>query len=167
MKNTLVTAFLAAASLAAGAALAHGEGAKGAAKKPAAQKIAEADKKAFGQPGDPRKVTRTVSISMNDKMRFEPASLQVKAGETIRIRARNNGRLMHELVLGTMKDLKEHAEIMRKNPGMEHDEPYIAHVSPGKTGTIVWQFTNAGEYNFACLVAGHMEAGMLGKLAVK
>jgi uncharacterized cupredoxin-like copper-binding protein len=65
-----------------------------------------------------------------------------------------------------MKDLKEHAELMRKNPGMEHDEPYMAHVAPGKTETIAWTFTKAGDFNYGCLVAGHFEAGMLGKLTV-
>jgi uncharacterized cupredoxin-like copper-binding protein len=50
---------------------------------------------------------------------------------------------------------------------MEHDEPYMAHVAPGKTDTIVWQFTRAGEFHFGCLVPGHFEAGMVGTITVK
>ena len=73
---------------------------------------------------------------------------------------------MHEFVLGTMKELKEHADMMKKHPGMEHDEPYMAHVAPGKTETITWQFTKPGTFNFGCLIAGHFEAGMIGKLTV-
>jgi uncharacterized cupredoxin-like copper-binding protein len=78
----------------------------------------------------------------------------------------NSGKLMHEMVIGTMKELREHAELMRKFPGMEHDEPYMAHVAPGQDETIVWQFTKAGEFHYACLIPGHLEAGMIGKVEV-
>jgi uncharacterized cupredoxin-like copper-binding protein len=74
---------------------------------------------------------------------------------------------MHEIVFGTMQELKEHAELMRKNPGMEHDEPYMAHVAPGKAERIVWQFTKPGEFYFGCLIPGHFEAGMVGKVTVR
>jgi uncharacterized cupredoxin-like copper-binding protein len=73
---------------------------------------------------------------------------------------------MHEMVIGTMKELKEHAEQMKKFPNMEHDEPYMAHVAPGKSEEIIWQFTKAGEFDFACLIAGHFDAGMMGKINV-
>ena len=56
--------------------------------------------------------------------------------------------------------------MMKKFPGMEHDEPYMAHVSPGKTDEIVWHFTKAGEFFYACLLPGHLEAGMIGKIVV-
>ena len=74
---------------------------------------------------------------------------------------------MHEIVLGTMKELKEHAELMKKHPGMEHDEPHTAHVAPGKTERLLWQFTKAGEFFYACLIPGHFEAGMIGRIAVR
>jgi len=121
----------------------------------------------FGREGDPKKVTRVVRVDMSDKMRFSPAELTIRQGETIRIRVKNSGRLMHEMVLGTMQGLKAHAELMKKYPGMEHDEPYMAHVAPGKTEYVVWQFTKAGEFYYGCLVPGHFEAGMLGKVVVK
>jgi uncharacterized cupredoxin-like copper-binding protein len=56
---------------------------------------------------------------------------------------------------------------MKKFPGMEHDEPYMTHVAPGKTGEIIWQFTQAGEFDFACLISGHYDSGMMGKVIVK
>jgi len=56
---------------------------------------------------------------------------------------------------------------MRKHPNMEHDEPYMAHVSPGKKGQIVWTFNRAGEFEFACLIPGHFEAGMIGRIVVR
>lgn len=143
-------------------AYAHGE-------KPHAQKFSAAqlaEEKPFGKAGDPQKVTRTITFHMSDKMRFDPSQITVKQGETIRFIARNNGKIMHEMVIGTMKDLKEHAEQMKKFPGMEHDEPYMAHVAPGKSEEIIWQFTKAGEFDFACLIAGHFDAGMVGKVKV-
>jgi uncharacterized cupredoxin-like copper-binding protein len=121
---------------------------------------------AIGKPGDPAKVDRTIDVTMDDNMRFTPSSIQVKAGETIRFFAKNAGKLPHEMVLGTMKDLKEHAEMMRKMPGMQHNDPNMVHLNPGQRGGIVWQFTHAGTVDFACTVPGHMEAGMAGKVSV-
>ena len=120
----------------------------------------------FGRAGDPKKVTRTVRIGMADTMRFSPSELKVKRGETVKFVVRNNGKVMHEMVIGTMKELKQHAELMNKHPGMEHDEPHMAHVAPGKTETLVWQFTKEGTFYFGCLEPGHFEAGMIGKLEV-
>ncbi|HWA36345.1 MAG TPA: Spy/CpxP family protein refolding chaperone [Burkholderiales bacterium] len=133
---------------------------------PAQPAPAAEEEQAFGRPGDPKKVAREVLVTMGDDMRFRPGAITVRQGETVRFRVKNNGKVVHELVLGTMKDLKDHAEMMKKHPGMEHDEPYMVHVAPGKTGTIVWQFTKAGEFHYGCLVAGHFEAGMVGKLTV-
>jgi uncharacterized cupredoxin-like copper-binding protein len=166
-------------------AFAHGEGGHG---KPQAVDYSKAEDTPFGRAGDPTKVNRTIRVGMADTMHFAVASspgqratdvrtgtaphamsgdIVVKRGETVRFIVRNDGRLMHEMVIGTMKDLKDHAELMRKHPGMEHDEPHMAHVAPGKQGEIVWQFTRAGEFHYACLVPGHMEAGMISKITVK
>ena len=125
-----------------------------------------AEEHAFGREGDPKKVARTVRVGMADTMRFSPSELTIERGETVKFVVRNNGKVMHEMVIGTMKELKEHAAMMQKHPGMEHDEPYMAHVQPGKTEVIVWQFTKAGEYYFGCLVPGHFEAGMVGQIRV-
>jgi uncharacterized cupredoxin-like copper-binding protein len=121
----------------------------------------------FGQEGDPKKVTRTIRVAMNDSMRFQPERVTVRAGETVRFVVANKGAVLHEMVLGTSEALRAHAELMKKHPGMEHDEPSMAHVKPGSTGGFVWQFTHAGEFQFACLVPGHFEAGMIGKVIVR
>ncbi len=103
---------------------------------------------------------------MTDTMRFTPDRIEVREGETVRIVLKNDGKLLHEFVLGTKKELDEHAALMVKFPTMEHDEPYMAHVAPGKKGEIVWTFNRAGEFDFACLIAGHYQAGMVGKVRV-
>ena len=120
----------------------------------------------FGRIGDPKKVSRTIDVDMSDKLRFAPADIEVKRGETIRFRVKNSGQTLHEMVIGTKDALQKHAEAMRKHPGMKHDAPYIAHVAPGKSGTIVWQFSKAGEFQYACLVPGHFEGGMVGRIRV-
>jgi uncharacterized cupredoxin-like copper-binding protein len=100
-------------------------------------------------------------------MRFTPGAIEAKRGETIRFVVTNSGKVMHEMVLGTMQDLRAHAEQMKKHPGMEHDEPYMAHVAPGRTAEIVWQFTQPGEFHYGCLLPGHLEAGMVGRITVR
>lgn len=122
---------------------------------------------AFGREGDPRKVSKTIKVDMADSMRFSPDKVVVKRGQTVKFVIRNVGQQLHEMVFGTVEELQEHAELMKKFPNMEHSDPNMAHVKPGATGEIVWQFTKAGDFQFACLQPGHFEAGMVGKVAVK
>jgi len=152
-----------ALSLAPVIAHAHGDSHAERAAKPAAQ----IEERAFGRAGDPKKVTRTIRIEAVDTMRYTPAAITVKQGDTIRFVVKNAGKLIHETVLGTMNELKEHYEVMKKFPDMEHDEPYMVHHKPGETREMVWQFTKPGEFYFACLIPGHFEAGMVGKVTVK
>ncbi|MGB3096066.1 MAG: cupredoxin family protein [Candidatus Deferrimicrobiaceae bacterium] len=127
---------------------------------------AEGHAAAIGMPGNPGEVTRSIEVEMSDSMRFKPDSISVKRGETIRFIVRNTGSLEHEMVLGTINELKEHAERMRKVPEMGHDDPNMVSVEPGKTGELIWQFTGDGTFDFACLEPGHFEAGMVGKILV-
>lgn len=120
----------------------------------------------FGVEGDSRKANRTITLSMDDKMKYSHSKIRVTQGETITFAVTNKGSLMHELVLGTEEELKKHAAIMLKNPGMEHDAPYMAHVKPGTTERITWTFTKPGTFLYGCLVAGHFEAGMKGTIVV-
>lgn len=136
-------------------------------KAKSAMKPISMEEKSFGRQGDPKKVSRTVKLDMADTMRFAPSEITIKRGETVRIESRNSGKILHEIVFGSMQELKEHAALMKKFPGMEHDEPHMAHVAPGKTEGIVWQFTKPGEFHYACLIPGHFEAGMIGKVIVK
>jgi uncharacterized cupredoxin-like copper-binding protein len=121
----------------------------------------------FGREGDPRKVSRVIKIDMSDTMRYFPDHVTVKKGQTVRFQVRNAGKLPHEMVLGTMDDLKKHAVLMKKNAELDQEEPNVAHVEPGESGRIVWQFTRAGEFYFGCLVPGHFEAGMIGTIVVR
>jgi len=119
----------------------------------------------FGIAGQARDVSRTFEIRMLDEMRFIPDRIDVRQGDTVRLVLTNTGQLPHELVIGTRKDLDRHAATMMSS-GMVHDEPSAAHVPPGKTGEIVWKFNRAGRFDFACLIAGHYQAGMTGTINV-
>lgn len=110
---------------------------------------------------------RTISIRMDDAMRFYPDRLEVAKGETIRLRVLNTGRMAHELVLGEASALLAHAEAMRMQPDMPpHHEANAVTVAPGQAGEIVWTFPRTGTVDFACLLPGHYEAGMTGKIEV-
>ena len=121
---------------------------------------------AIGKPGVASKVTRTVNIDMTDDMKFHSSLINAKQGETIRFVAKNSGKVKHEMVLGTEKDLKDHYEVMKKNPEMEHADANMVTVAPGQTGEIIWQFTKAGKVDFGCLQPGHYDAGMKGLVNV-
>ncbi|HEX9435071.1 MAG TPA: cupredoxin family protein [Burkholderiales bacterium] len=123
--------------------------------------------KAFGRPGDPTKVARTIVVEMRDPVEFFPADITVMTGETVRFVVVNTGKHEHEMVLGTMKELEAHGEMMKQQKDMHHDEPHMAQVAPGKSGVIVWQFTRPGEFYYACLVEDHFELGMYGKIRVR
>ena len=123
--------------------------------------------KSYGRPGDPRKVKRAIAIDMSDAMRFFPENVNVKRGDTVRFKLRNSGQLPHEMVIGTMDDLKKHAALMKRSPQMDHHDAQAAHVRPGETGSVVWQFTKPGEFYFACLIPGHFDAGMIGTIVVR
>lgn len=150
------------ALLPCGSALAHGDARHAKDTAPAAK-----EQQPWGIAGEPRRARRTVELRMLDTMRFAPDQFVVRLGETLRIRVRNTGAVLHELVLGTQATLDEHAALMARFPDMQHDEPWMAHVPAGKTGQIVWNFNRAGEFAFACLISGHYQAGMTGRISVR
>jgi uncharacterized cupredoxin-like copper-binding protein len=151
------------AGLAPRLAIAHGENhGSGAAAGPVVK-----EQKPWGIAAEAKEARRSIEIRMTDNMRFTPNHIDVREGDIVRLRAVNRGKVMHEIVIGTPDELKAHAEVMKKHPDMEHEEPYMAHVSPGRRGDIVWHFNRPGDFEFACLIPGHFEAGMVGTIRVK
>lgn len=121
----------------------------------------------FGMYKPKMHITQTIQVKMSDQMRFTPDVIRVKKGDVIKFVHANAGQMMHEFVLGTSDSLVEHAAMMKKFPGMEHSEPYMTHVAPGKKGEIIWKFSEAGEFAFGCLIPGHFDAGMKGMVIVE
>jgi uncharacterized cupredoxin-like copper-binding protein len=123
-----------------------------------------------GEPGNPKKPARIVLITMREgdgKMMFIPDRIEVKRGEQIRFMISNSGELDHEFILATTQENVKHAEEMKKNPEMEHDDPNARRVKPKKRDEIVWRFTKVGQFEFGCLIPGHRDAGMTGTIIVK
>lgn len=121
---------------------------------------------AIGKPGAASKVTRTINVNMADTMRFTPANISAKEGETIRFVIKNSGVLKHEFVLGSDAELKEHYAMMMKDPSMAHKDANMVTLDGGKSGEVIWQFTKAGKVEFGCLQPGHFDAGMKGEVVV-
>jgi uncharacterized cupredoxin-like copper-binding protein len=125
---------------------------------------------AAGEPGDPKKPFRVVKVTMLEdgkKMLFEPAVVEVRLGEQVRFEIFNEGSWNHEFVLATQAANQKHAELMKKFPGMEHNDPNALRLSPFASGAILWKFTKRGTFEYACLIPGHREAGMHGEVLVK
>ena len=123
-----------------------------------------------GEPDNSKKPARVVQVTMREgdgKMLFIPDQIDARKGEQIRFIIRNNGLLKHEFMLASVQDNDKHAELMKKYPDMEHDDPNGKSIEPGKVTEIVWRFSKAGTFEFACLIPGHREAGMHGMVNVK
>jgi uncharacterized cupredoxin-like copper-binding protein len=124
---------------------------------------------AYGVPGDPNKPARTVEITMTDGpqgMKYDPSRIVIRQGEQVRFVMKNHGLLEHEFVLATFEENAAHAKEMAKNPEMEHDEPNMKRLKPEAGADVLWRFTRPGEFQYACLIPGHMEAGMKGVVVV-
>jgi uncharacterized cupredoxin-like copper-binding protein len=122
-----------------------------------------------GEPGDPKKPFRVVEVKMHEgdgKMGYTPENLTVKRGEQIKFVITNGGELKHEFILASEKDNLKHAELMKKYPEMEHDDPNAKNLEPKAKNEILWRFSKRGTFEYSCLIPGHREAGMTGKVTV-
>ena len=119
-----------------------------------------------GEPGNPSKPSRTIEVTMSE-MEFTPSRIEVKRGEQIRFIVRNAGTEDHEFLLASTEDNLKHAEAMKKNPKMEHDDPNGVRLAPKKSAEILWKFTKAGTFEYSCLIPDHRDYGMTGRITVK
>lgn len=146
----------------------------------------------IGKPGKAANVGRTINIVMQDNF-YEPESLSVNTGETVRFVIKNTGDLVHEFNIGTasmheahqkeMAMMVEHGMLepdkinsgvkmggmagMSGEMAMSHDDPNSVLLEPGQTAEIVWRFEKTAGLEFACNVPGHYESGMTGDIKVK
>ena len=123
-----------------------------------------------GEPGDAKKPARVVQVTMTEadgKMLFTPSRIEVAKGEQVQFVLRNGGELDHEFVLGTTAENLKHADSMKMNAEMKHDDPNAMALGPEKTGELLWKFSKTGGFEYACLIPGHREAGLIGTITVK
>jgi uncharacterized cupredoxin-like copper-binding protein len=131
------------------------------------KKSRAASERPFGREGDPRKVKRVIRIEMSDTMRYFPAEFRVKRGDTVRFVLKNTGKMPHDMVIGSMDELKKRAALVKENGDAPLKGAAAARVAPGGSARLVWQFTRPGEYYYGCLVPGHFDAGMIGTIVVR
>jgi uncharacterized cupredoxin-like copper-binding protein len=123
----------------------------------------------IGQPGN-KHINRSVTVKMSETengMIFKPDQLSFKAGQTIKIKLINKGEFEHEFVMDTMAAIVKHKAMMEDSPDMNHSDPNSLRLGPNEKGEILWTFSNAGTFEFACLIPGHYEAGMHGEISIK
>ncbi|MEE1950402.1 cupredoxin family protein [Pseudomonas alcaligenes] len=155
--------------------------------------LADQSHHTFGKPAKAADADadRTVEITLGD-MYYEPASVQVKAGETVRFVLKNEGALLHEFSLGDAAMHAEHQKHMlmmqqmgmltptamqhdmskmdhsqHDMSGMVHDDPNTVMLEPGQSAELTWTFSQSTGLEFACNIPGHYQAGMVGNIEVK
>lgn len=119
----------------------------------------------IGRPGDSDKVSRTIKLTQMDNM-FLPAEVKVSEGETVRFIIRNGGNNKHEMLIGSMAELKKAANTRRMFPEKDHAEVHLVQLEPDEQKELVWQFTSAGIIHFACPLSGHFKK-MRGTITVE
>lgn len=130
----------------------------------------EAEVFSAGEPGDPQQSARLVDVTIRDaggELVFDPDLVKVKLGEQIQFVVTNAGQLEHEFFIGSSDEISEHEDMMKKMPGMERNDANLTSLKPGETKELTWHFTKPGNFEYACLLPGHLEAGMLGKVVVE
>jgi uncharacterized cupredoxin-like copper-binding protein len=125
---------------------------------------------AAGEPGAADAASRIIEIRIADadgKLAFLPDAIEVKQGEQIRFVLSNVGSVDHEFLIDTVSNNAVHKEAMAADPEMQHAEPNGRRLKPGEKVELVWHFTKPGSFEMACLIPGHYESGMKGRILVK
>ena len=121
----------------------------------------------FGEPADAASADRVIEITASDDFRFDPASIEVSAGETVTFRVTNTGAIPHDFTLGDEATQQSHAEEMEEMPDMEMSDPNAMALAPGETQELTWHFTESGDLLIGCHETGHYEAGMKAQITVQ
>jgi len=144
----------------------------------------------IGSPADAASAARSVEITLHDNY-FEPESITVAPGETVRFTIDNQGNLLHQFTIGTpamhtaqqaemavMMDhgmlsdtaIDQHAMHMDHSGmgmgEMTHDAPNTVLVAPGQSAELTWTFPQSGTLEYACNLPGRYDVGMVGEIDI-
>lgn len=123
---------------------------------------------AFGEPADAAGADREIEVLAGDDFSYEPPAIEVSQGEVITFIVTNDGKIVHEFVIGDEEFQDEHeAEMADMEGEMMHDEANAIALEPGETKEFTWRFTEMGEFLYACHEPGHYDAGMIGTIRVQ
>ena len=144
--------------------------------------------KMIGMKGKASEVTQTITVNMYDNY-YEPKTINVKKGETVKFIVENKGVLVHEFNIATMKMHKKHGPEMldmmkngillpnkinkekmkmmsKMNHKMAHSHSNSVLLEPKQKAELIWKFTSNAELFGGCNVPGHLEAGMISKINI-
>ncbi len=99
--------------------------------------------------GDGASVDRTIAVEASE-FAFDPSTLNVAPGETVRVELANDGQIAHNFTVETL-------------------DASTATIQPGETSTLTFtapEETGTYPIRFICSVAGHEDAGMIGEIVV-
>jgi uncharacterized cupredoxin-like copper-binding protein len=113
---------------------------------------------------------RTIEVVALDELSFDPGTVKVEAGETIRFIVTNAGSAVHDFYVGTEDEQMAHeAEMGDTGMGMDHGadpEADALTLEAGETDGLTVTFDEPGTVLFACHQPGHYDGGMIGTINV-
>ena len=115
-----------------------------------------------GEAADASEATQTIKVSTLDKLRFDPPSIELSAGDVVTFVVTNEGDADHEFVLGD----EAYHEGQASGGGHDMSMENAVTVAPGETEELTWRFEDAGEVLYGCHVDGHYDGCMVGKIEV-
>jgi uncharacterized cupredoxin-like copper-binding protein len=120
-----------------------------------------------------------VRVVMNDRFRYQPASIMVRAGHPVTFAVHNAGKLPHEFILGDRATQLDHERQMQAPSEAGHTHTHMHDpaaaspsgagsltVPPGQTRRLTRTFDEPGIVLYGCHVLGHWAAGMKGTVVV-
>ncbi len=108
-----------------------------------------------GAQGSAAEVTVTVK-----EFKVEMSSTTIPANTPVKFSVTNSGAIAHEIVLEKAGTVDEPLELACGGGDCKADESEIEDIAPGTSKSGVWTL-EPGQYQLACHVPGHFEAGML------
>lgn len=108
------------------------------------------------------------NVEMRD-FSFSPDTLAVTANQKVRTNVLNKGNIEHDF---SIMEIPTASKPKVADPSHAHEmtgpEPQLhASALPGIKNTVEFTPTKPGTYEFYCVISGHKEQGMVGKLIVK
>jgi uncharacterized cupredoxin-like copper-binding protein len=133
--------------------------------------------RAARKPGPTWATGAPVRVVMNDRFRYRPSAIMVRAGRRVTFAVTNAGQLPHEFILGDRATQLDHERQMQAAPTAgEHPHGHAdpadqgaagaLTVPPGQTRRLTWTFHDPGIVLYGCHVLGHWAAGMRGTIVV-
>lgn len=133
--------------------------------------MAKGHKSEVGIPAYQEVADKVVHVTLTDSMQIQfEQPFEIKEGEVIEFVVKNEGKLVHEFVVGSEQEQLKHREMMKQMQGQahHHNMPSVVTLESGKVKSLKWKFDGqASQVEFACNIIGHFEAGMTKTMTIQ